>query len=106
MMSSCRGTAETNPTGIHEVAGSIPGLTQRVKDLVLLWLWCRLATVAPIRPLAREPPYATGTALERAKRQKKKKGSGVTVTCGVGCRHGSDPVLLWLWCRLATIAPI
>ena len=26
----------TNPTRNHEVAGSIPGLTQRVKDLALL----------------------------------------------------------------------
>ena len=26
--------------------------------LALLWLWCRLATAAPIRPLAWEPPYA------------------------------------------------
>ena len=22
------------------------------------------------------------------------------VGCGVGCRHGSDPKLLWFWCRL------
>ena len=23
---------------------------------------------------------------------------------GVGCRHGSDPILLWLWCRpVATV---
>ena len=22
------------------------------------------------------------------------------MSCGVGRRHGSDPVLLWLWCRL------
>ena len=28
-------------------------------DLVLLWLWCRLAAAALIRPLAWEPPYAT-----------------------------------------------
>jgi len=33
-------------------------------DLVLLWLWCRLAAVAPIRPLAWEPPYAVGVALK------------------------------------------
>ena len=25
---------------------------------------------------------------------------------GVGCRLCSDPVLLWLWCRLAATAPI
>ena len=25
---------------------------------------------------------------------------------GVGRRHGSDPVLLWLWCRSAAIGPI
>ena len=23
------------------------------------------------------------------------------MSCGVGCRCGSDPVLLWLWCRPA-----
>ena len=40
---------------------------------MLLWLWCRLAATAPIRPLAWEPPYAMGAALEKAKRQKNKK---------------------------------
>ena len=39
-------------------------------DLMLLWLWFRLTAMAPIRPLAWEPPYTVGTAL---KRQKKKK---------------------------------
>ena len=34
-------------------------------DLALLWLWCSLAAVAPIRPLAWEPPYATGGALKK-----------------------------------------
>ena len=28
------------------------------------------------------------------------------VSCGVGCRHGSDPALLWLWRRLVAAAPI
>ena len=33
-------------------------------DLGLPWLWCRLAAVALIGPLAWEPPYATGAALQ------------------------------------------
>ena len=28
------------------------------------------------------------------------------MSCGVGHRHGLDPALLWLWCRLAAAAPI
>ena len=28
------------------------------------------------------------------------------MSCGVGCRRGSDLVLLWLWCRLTATAPI
>ena len=36
----CRGAVEMDPTRNHRVAGSIPGLTQWVKDLSLLWLWC------------------------------------------------------------------
>ena len=31
----------------------------------LLWLWHRPGAVAPMRPLAWEPPYATGVALKR-----------------------------------------
>ena len=47
-----------------EDEGSIPGLVQWVRDLVL------------------------------------------PMTCGVGHRFGSDPALLWLWCRPASVVPI
>ena len=48
---------------------------RRGSDLVLLrlWLWCGPAATALIGPLAWEPPYATGEALEKTERQKKKK---------------------------------
>ena len=32
--------------------------------------------------------------------------SCVAMSCGVGCRHGLDLALLWLWCRPAAAAPI
>ena len=28
------------------------------------------------------------------------------MSCGIGRRFGSDPTLLWLWCRLAAVALI
>ena len=37
---------------------------RRGSDLALLWLWRRPAAVAPIQPLAWEPPYAKGAALK------------------------------------------
>ena len=46
---------------------------KRGSDPALLWLWHRLVATAPIRPLAWEPPYAVGAALEKAKRQKTKQ---------------------------------
>ena len=79
----------TNPTRNHEVVGLIPGLAQWVNDLVLrelwcrlqtrlgsgaAWLWCRPVATAPIRPLAWEPPYATGAALKRGRKEGREGG--------------------------------
>ena len=42
-------------------------------DLTLLWLWCRPAAIAPIRPLAWKPQCAVGTAIKRPKQGEKRK---------------------------------
>ena len=36
-------------------------------DLAWLWLWCKPAAVAHIRPLAWESPHAVGVALKKKK---------------------------------------
>ena len=53
---------------------------RRGSDLMLLWLWHRLAPTALIGPLAWEPPYAAGGAVKRQKKKKK----GKKVSCRVG----------------------
>ena len=70
--SSHCGAEETNPARNHEVAGSILGLAQQVKDPALLRLWCWLAASAAIRPLAWEPPYAASATPKRQKRKTEK----------------------------------
>ena len=41
------------------------------RGLALVLLWGRPAAAAPIRPLAWEPPYATGVALKKTKGKNK-----------------------------------
>ena len=56
------------------------GVTRRGgSDLVLPWLWCRSAAVAPILPLAWELPYAAHMALERKEKEKRRNVSRVTL---------------------------
>jgi len=79
--SSCRGSVVNESDGTMRLRvrslASLSGL--RIWHCCELWcrlqtwLWYRLAATALIGPLAWEPPYATGAALEKAKRQKKKK---------------------------------
>ena len=45
---------------------------RRGLDPALLWLWQRRTAKALIRPLVWELPYATGAALEKAKKQQQK----------------------------------
>ena len=46
---------------------------RRGSDSVLLWLCCRSAAVALIRPLAWEPSHIAGAALKSGKKKKKQK---------------------------------
>ena len=34
------------------------------------------------------------------------KGRGIAVSCGVGCSHGLDLALLWLWHRSVATVPV
>ena len=83
-------------------------------DLMLLWLWCRLAAVAPIRPLAWELPYAAGVALTSKKQTNKNKQTNKKTDCCWQCQTSGvvwsgktvefNPSLLfrgWLCCPLS-----
>ena len=90
--SSCCCAAEINPTGIHDDAcGFDPwpqslgqgsgvamscGVSHRCgldSELLWLWLYCKIAAVAPIRPLGMEIPHDACGVLKGKKKKKKKK---------------------------------
>ena len=67
-------------------------------DPVLLWLWCRLAATALIRPLAWEPPYALGAALQKAKTHTQKNNNNV-IQAGIDAieySKGSIELTTWI----------
>ena len=91
-------------------------------DPTLLWLWCRPAAAAPIRPLAWEPPYASGITLKSKKKKKITCVKSMTHfkardTCGqTALRKGGTSLLSYqlgvtvsflpesrLWSRLSTV---
>ena len=65
-------------------------------DPVLLWLWCRPAGIAPIRPLAWKPTYASGVALKSKKYKNKKilKRSAISFLTPVFINGGKKLLLL------------
>ena len=58
---------------------------RRSSDPVLLWLWCRPAAIALIRPPAWESPYAVGAALEKKAKRKKKNTHTHIYVCVCVC---------------------
>ena len=46
---------------------------RRGSDLLLPWLWCRPAAMAPIQPLVWELPYAAGVTVKRTTTKSKDK---------------------------------
>ena len=78
---------------------------------MLLWLWCRLAAVAPIWPLAWESPYAAGTALKRQRQINKMSTwsshhGSASMRSQVWSLASLGGLRIWhcheLWCRLQT----
>ena len=57
-------------------------------DLAVLWLWCRPAATALIRPLAWEPPYAAGAALENKQQQQQQQQNPFSLSLLQNLSHG------------------
>ena len=83
--SSPCGAVEMSPTSIHprpRSVGSGSGIvvSADMPDPVLLWLWCRLAAAAPIRPLG------LGTSICHKGSPKRKKKRRLSLPC-LSCKR-------------------
>ena len=93
-------------SGLRIRAAVSCGISRRCGlDPTLLCLWHRLEATDPIGPLVWEPPCASGAALEKGKKKKRKRiwhcrelwcrsqmrlGSGVAVALVEACSNSSD----------------
>ena len=71
---------------------------RRGSDFVLPWLWHRATVVAPIQPLAWEPPYTVRVALKKKKKKEKKKrftDINTTLRLPKGKGVGRDKLGVW-----------
>ena len=76
-------------------------------------LYCSLWQCRILNPLseARDQTYILTDTMSDSQPTEpqwvlQKKTITVAMSCGVGCRRGSDPVLLELWCRPVATASI
>ena len=84
--------------GLHLHFKGLEPSCQSLKKFISLGVpvvaqWKRIR-LGPMRWRVRSLASLRGLRIRRA------------VSCGVGRRCGSDPALLWLWHRLAAIAPV
>ena len=63
-------------------------------DPPLPWLWHRLAAIAPIRPLAWEPPSAARAALKRQKKNTNYKYSQIYISTHI-IKHKHKHNFIW-----------
>ena len=93
---------------------------RRGSDPALLWLWCRPAATALIRPLSWEPPYAMGAAQDiKTNKQTKKTTTWYRLIqvrmaivkkstnnkCWRGCAE-KKKTLLYCWWKCTSVQPL